>query len=135
MGRHQTKISRKTFIKHLSWLIALPFLYLAGLAFRQNARIYGAKDIRIPIKINEGVTFRDGIIIVKDKVNIQFLSAKCTHLGCNIHSQEKNELVCPCHGSRFALDGECLKGPAKESLQVLNYKIDGEKKEYVVKIS
>ena len=131
----QRKISRQTFIRQLSWILAIPFLYLAGLAFKQNARINRARDIRIPLQINEGVTFRDGIIVVKDGGETQFLSAKCTHLGCNIHTQEKNELVCPCHGSRFTLEGECLKGPAKENLQIYDYEIDEIEKEYIIKIS
>ena len=41
------------------------------------------------------------------------LSAVCTHLGCVTRFQpDKNLIACPCHGSRFALDGEVLAGPA-----------------------
>ena len=109
-------------------------MLFAGYAFKQNARINRAKNIRIPLQINNGVTFRDGLIVVKKDSKTQFLSAKCTHLGCNIHSIENDELVCPCHGSRFSLDGDCLKGPAKEGLQNFEYNIDETKKEYVIKI-
>ena len=128
------KITRKQFLKQLSWLIALPYGLFAGLSFKQNARINRPKDIRIPLEINNGVTFRDGLIIVKNDKKTEFLSAKCTHLGCNIHSVENNELVCPCHGSRFSLEGDCLKGPAKESLQTHEYEIDETVSEYIIKI-
>jgi Rieske Fe-S protein len=128
-------ITRKEFLINLSWLIALPYMLFAGYAFKQNARINRAKNIRIPLQINDGVTFRDGLIVVKEKNKTQFLSAKCTHLGCNIHSVENEELVCPCHGSRFSLEGDCLKGPAKEGLQNLEFAIDETEKEYIVKIS
>lgn len=127
-------ISRKQFLAQLSWLIAVPYLLFAGYAFKQNARINRPKNIRIPLQINNGVTFRDGVIVVKEKNKTQFLSAKCTHLGCNIHSIENNELVCPCHGSRFSLNGDCLKGPAKEALRVLEYEIDDTLNEFVIKV-
>lgn len=109
-------------------------MLFAGYAFKQNARINRAKNIRIPLQINNGVTFRNGLIVVKEENKTQFLSAKCTHLGCNIHSVENNELVCPCHGSRFSLNGDCLKGPAKEGLQNLEFDIDETEKEYVIRV-
>jgi Rieske Fe-S protein len=128
------KITRKQFLKQLSWLIALPYAVFAGISFKQNARINRAKDIRIPLEINNGVTFRDGLIIVKNDKKTEFLSAKCTHLGCNIHSVENNKLVCPCHGSRFTLSGKCIKGPAREPLKKMEYEIDETVNEYIIKI-
>lgn len=127
-------ISRKDFIAKLGWLFAIPYMLIAGYAFKQNAQINRAKNIRIPLQLNKGVTFRDGLIVVKNDKQTQFLSSKCTHLGCNIHAVENGELICPCHGSRFSLEGDCIKGPAKEGLQVLEYDIDEIEKEYIIKI-
>ncbi len=48
------------------------------------------------------------------------LARKCTHVGCKVVF-EGGEVVCPCHGSRFATDGSVLEGPAK--LPLTNYPI------------
>jgi Rieske Fe-S protein len=44
------------------------------------------------------------------------VSAVCTHLGCTIRHVEGEGFVCPCHGSRFGLDGRVLSGPAPRPL-------------------
>lgn len=43
--------------------------------------------------------------------------AVCTHQGCNITGVEGDRIVCNCHGSRFALDGAPVEGPAKRPLK------------------
>jgi cytochrome b6-f complex iron-sulfur subunit len=48
------------------------------------------------------------------------LSSVCTHLGCVTRYQPDEKCIfCPCHGSRFALDGEVLAGPAPRPLHWL----------------
>lgn len=45
------------------------------------------------------------------------LSSVCTHLGCITRYQPgKNIIACPCHGSRYQLDGEVIAGPAPRPL-------------------
>ncbi|MFF3322427.1 FAD-dependent oxidoreductase [Streptomyces sp. NPDC002889] len=45
------------------------------------------------------------------------VSARCTHLGCIVHFNEaESAWECPCHGSRFDMDGGVLQGPAVHPL-------------------
>jgi glycine/D-amino acid oxidase-like deaminating enzyme/nitrite reductase/ring-hydroxylating ferredoxin subunit len=45
------------------------------------------------------------------------ISATCTHLGCQVtFNTAERTWDCPCHGSRFDVDGHVLQGPAVEDL-------------------
>lgn len=48
-----------------------------------------------------------------DEGQVHLVSARCTHLGCLVawNSAERS-WDCPCHGSRFDVDGAVLTGPA-----------------------
>jgi menaquinol-cytochrome c reductase iron-sulfur subunit len=51
---------------------------------------------------------------------------QCTHLGCAYHwARQARQFVCPCHGSRFAIDGRVLAGPAPRPLDRYAVKVVG----------
>ncbi len=55
------------------------------------------------------------VYVFADAEGVYAISAVCTHLGC-IVKREKNGFVCPCHGSRYDLDGKIKQGAAPKDL-------------------
>jgi glycine/D-amino acid oxidase-like deaminating enzyme/nitrite reductase/ring-hydroxylating ferredoxin subunit len=46
------------------------------------------------------------------------VSLRCTHMGCLVRfNAAERSWDCPCHGSRFAVDGSVLEGPAVQPLE------------------
>lgn len=43
-------------------------------------------------------------------------SATCPHQGCLVAQVQGASIICPCHGSEFALDGSVTQGPAQRGL-------------------
>lgn len=57
----------------------------------------------------------------ENKDNIHSVSPRCPHLGCQLAwNPEENTWDCPCHGSRFTADGECINEPAQSDLKKFN---------------
>jgi cytochrome b6-f complex iron-sulfur subunit len=53
------------------------------------------------------------------------VSAVCTHLGCiTRYLSDEKCIACPCHGSRFDLEGNVIHGPAPRSLPWLDVQTD-----------
>ena len=53
------------------------------------------------------------------------LSAVCTHLGCITRFlSDQSVIACPCHGSRFDLEGNVVEGPAPRPLPWLEVGLD-----------
>lgn len=75
------------------------------------------------LESGSGAIFRKGlkkIAVYKDENHqIHCCSAFCPHLGgCVRWNSEEKSWDCPCHGSRFAVNGQILTGPANQNLKV-----------------
>jgi nitrite reductase/ring-hydroxylating ferredoxin subunit len=53
-----------------------------------------------------------------DDGTVHAVSLRCTHLGCLCRwNDAERSWDCPCHGSRFDVDGSVLEGPAVKPLE------------------
>ena len=49
--------------------------------------------------------------------NLHFVNPVCAHMGCQVNwNPAEKSWDCPCHGSRYDVDGNVLNGPAVNSL-------------------
>ncbi len=76
--------------------------------------------------IGELTPLADGpVFIGRDEGGLFALSAVCTHLGCTV-ARSGQGLACPCHGSRFTIDGANLSGPAVRPLSHLALELNAD---------
>jgi glycine/D-amino acid oxidase-like deaminating enzyme/nitrite reductase/ring-hydroxylating ferredoxin subunit len=90
--------------------------------------IVEAKDAE-DIRPGEGKVIQSGgekIAAYRDHHNkLHLCSAVCTHMDCIVAFNEaERSWDCPCHGSRFTIEGEVIEGPAIYDLPKRNLKTD-----------
>lgn len=114
--------TRKQFLKTAAVLLSIYPLKLFFDAGRTASRA-GAQQLKqiVPLDLPEGVSFHHDVIAFRNGETLRFYAARCPHLGCRINRVEGNVLVCPCHGSRYSMDGKVLEGPAVKDLTLLNH--------------
>ena len=60
-------------------------------------------------------------------LKMQALYRKCVHLGCSVpHCSTSMLFECPCHGSKYRLNGEYYGGPAPRGLDRFPIAIEGD---------
>jgi len=66
---------------------------------------------------------RGGMAVHRDADGVlHTVSAVCTHEGCLVRfNRAQTSWDCPCHGSRFTVDGEVITGPAVDDLPAMEF--------------
>ncbi len=82
---------------------------------------YGDADELKEIKAGEGKTIKlnnERLAAYRDEQEkLHIVSGICPHMGCVVHwNGGEKSWDCPCHGSRFSIDGDVLEGPAYTGL-------------------
>ena len=66
-------------------------------------------------------------LLIHNSTGFTALSLVCPHLGCTVDPQPDG-FACPCHGSRFDLQGRVVRGPAGKALTVLRLETEADGK-------
>ena len=83
--------------------------------------------VRLPETLAAGQPFVPpgrSVAIFRDAEGTYAISQVCTHLGCIVKA-ESDGFHCPCHGSRFTVEGAVSKGPAPAPLPWRKVALDG----------
>jgi Rieske Fe-S protein len=83
-----------------------------------------AKTADVPV--GSGVIVGDVVVTQPTAGVFKGFSAKCTHKGCMVDKVADGTIDCPCHGSKFNLDGSVAKGPADKPLEAENVTVQGD---------
>lgn len=77
------------------------------------------------IPVNSGKVVGDTLITQPTPGVFDAFIARCTHAGCVLPGVQGDIIDCPCHGSRFALDGTVVRGPAMAPLKPVKITVKG----------
>ncbi|MET0698797.1 MAG: Rieske (2Fe-2S) protein [Mycobacterium sp.] len=83
-----------------------------------------AKTADVPV--GSGVIVDDVVLTQPTAGVFKGFSAVCTHAGCTVAKIANGTIDCPCHGSKFNLDGSVAKGPASKPLEAKNISVQGD---------
>jgi Rieske Fe-S protein len=76
--------------------------------------------------VGSGVIVDDVVVTQPSAGVFKGFSATCTHLGCTVATVADGTINCPCHGSKFNLDGSVAQGPAARPLDTKNIAVQGD---------
>lgn len=69
----------------------------------------------------------DAIVVTQPSAGVfKGFSSTCTHAGCAVNKVADGTIDCPCHGSKFNLDGTVAKGPAQKPLEAKTVVVEGD---------
>ncbi len=100
----------------------------AGSAPPAGGTAAGAVAQTADIPVGGGLIIAEPAVVITQPTEGDFkaFTAICTHQGCLVSEVVNNEIICPCHGSKFsATDGAVLAGPAQSPLTAAGVTVEG----------
>ena len=78
------------------------------------------------VPVGGGVVLGDVVVTQPSGGDFRGFSSTCTHAGCTVSDVSGGTINCPCHGSKFNLDGSVHNGPASVPLAPRSVSVQGD---------
>lgn len=78
------------------------------------------------VPVGGGVIVGEVVVTQPAAGDFKGFSSKCTHMGCTVNKVADGTIDCPCHGSKFNLDGSVANGPATAPLETMAIAVKGD---------
>ena len=118
-ARHHSQSKRRFLIFCAGLTVLYPVIRLLRFSIPHKPRMIELGNSAASSGFHIGPDY----ILFDNGKDVWALSRKCTHLGCTINFHEKDGILeCPCHQSRFSIEGVVLHGPAEKALN--RYKVE-----------
>jgi Rieske Fe-S protein len=113
-------LSRRAAISELLRAVAVAGSAVVALLGLGAARPAPSRRGPLPFaahEVTEPRTVGELLLVPGADGRLRAWSRRCTHLGCSVTLDADGKgISCPCHGSRFDLEGRRIAGPARDDL-------------------
>ncbi|MGM9835098.1 MAG: FAD-dependent oxidoreductase [Bacilli bacterium] len=107
------KIKRMNFYKFKSFFNNMAISVVAFIGSKKKKKSWYSENLQFKTINGKSVA------IYTDKYKKEHIVyTTCPHFGCSlIFNKKEKTWDCPCHSSRFSIDGECIKGPSVKDIK------------------
>ena len=94
-----------------TWAMASSFILADMIEWNQEYKLVSPSRISINKNLYNNIK-------TSLKNLLTFKTPRCKHLGCKlVYNKDEKTWECPCHGSRYNINGKLLDGPTKKNMQ------------------